>query len=576
MVREELLVFIVGFTMVCGSGRLSLRLLSFNNPGGKGNNGNYCDGFSIFKHSPCDHQFTICLHTVHGSMDLNRCQYGRAVTGEVRDQDRTTFGRDIGGVRNPIVFRMTSLPPRLRIKVGIWDVDSSNAYDFVDIMASDTTLTPSPTEAGSRASRLLIKRRSSLIVDVKSYCDPNYYGAQCSVFCSPSTKGRYTCHPYTGAKTCAPGWYGMNCEVNVDDCASSPCLNEAMCMDRHRGYVCACADGFLGIRCEIPIPASSVPEQPLVSTQSMTATSQSATSSISTPGLIHGDTESSTASLTASSAASTYAVDSSTDAGGRITPTPALDSSTDISTAANRLASEIYQTAYTTMDLTSAIWPTPVSSWTESWATETSQMTVGNGSVSTAEETAPHDSCFPLYLEGKLGTKDEEGLNEKMTRMLRDYADLNGNFSVSCQFAYFKDEKGGPVTEVTLVITVDGQLLDTSQMREICKKIPTENLLDGFPHKMYLGSRFPMSSSAAQSDDQVLGMPTVVVIVVGAVAGFLAITAAVIIIKYRSRCRSSRITEPLNADSDSFGHFENQMYMQPHTITVADRATSID
>ncbi|XP_046573989.1 fibropellin-1-like [Haliotis rubra] len=1129
MVREELLVFIIGFTMVCGSGRLSLRLLSFNNPGGRGSNGNYCDGFSFLKHSACDHQFTICLNSVYGSMDLSQCQYGRAVTGEVRDQDRITFrtdigvsephcvshyvisgasslrcsdvstiglllsmdlsqcqyGRavtgevrdqdritfrtDIGGVRNPIVFRITSFPPKLRIKVGIWDVDSSNAHDFVDLLAKDTTLTPSHTEAGSLPVRLLIRRRSSLLVELRSYCDPNYYGKQCAVFCSASTKGRYTCHPYTGAKICTPGWHGMNCEMNVDDCVSSPCQNGATCIDKHRGYVCACAYGFTGercetrinpclsnpcsngglcedtgrgytcncpvgwegprcavdrdectshpchhrgtcvdypgayeclclngftgrlcevniddclsnscinnstcvddvndyrcacasgytgrfcelnineclsnpcannatcvdnvngyictcaagfsgklceeniddcainpcvnngtcmddvnsyrcacvtgftgrscevnineclsnpctnnatcvdnvngyictcaagftgkfceeniddcainpcgnngrcmddinsyrcacatgftgrycevnineclsnpctnnatcvddingyrctcasgflgnncelnvdecasapcenggtcsdglnafsckcpdgyegeycenrsdpcnrnpchnggmcrtditdftclcpsgyagklcetedpcvsrpcwngatctdvgptftcscvrgftgptcqvqinecasspclnngtcvdlvdsvtcrcmegysgnfcqfdinecssspclnngtcmdkegsfhctcgefykgARCEILVPVSSVPENPQFSTQGITATSSfSATFSVSTSGLVDGDTGSSTASFTASTVTSsrafTNAVDWSMDFGGSLKPTPGLEPSTDIGMTANMPTFKIKQTVYTTSETTSMIWPTLASSWTESLATST----VWTGSVSTSEETtAPPDSCFPLYLEGKLGTKEEDLFHEKLTHMLRNYADLTGNFSVSCQFVYFKDGKGGLVTEVTPVITVDGQLLDTSQMQAICQKIPIENLFDGFSHKMYLGSRFPMSTSSAQSGDQVLGMPVIVVIVIGTAVG-LIITAVVVFVKYRRRCRHSK-TATLNGDSDAFQHFENQLYMQPHTITVADRASSVD
>ncbi|XP_067684044.1 fibropellin-1-like [Haliotis asinina] len=993
MVREQLLVFIFGFTMVCGSGRLSLRLLSFNNPGGRGSNGNYCDGFSFLKHSACDHQFTICLNSVYGSMDLSQCQYGRAVTGEVRDQDRITFRTDIGGVRNPIVFRITSFPPKLRIKVGIWDVDSSNAHDFVDLLVKDTALNPSPTEAGSLPVRLLIRRRTALLVEMRSYCDPNYYGQQCAVFCSASTKGRYTCHPYTGAKICTPGWYGVNCEVNVDDCVSSPCQNGATCIDKHRGYICACpygftgercetrinpclsnpcsngglcedtgrgyrcdcpigwegprcamdrdeclsqpcqhrgtcvdypgayeclclngftgrlcdvnindclsnscinnstcvdglnsylcacaagftgrsceviineclsnpcennatcvddvngysctcaagftgtfceeniddcvdkpcvnngvcmddvnsylcacaagftgrscevninecssnpcennatcvdhvdgyrcscASGFLGnnceidvdecasapcqnggkcsdslnafsckcadgyegeycenrsdpcksnpcrnsgicrtnitdftcicpsgyagklcetedpcvsrpclngatcinvgqaftcscirgftgptcqvqinecasspclnngtcvdlvnnvtcrcmegysgpfceidinecssnpclnngicvdkagsfqctcgefykgTRCEILVPASSMPENPQLSTQGITATSsRTFTFSVSTTRLVHGDTNSPTASFTASTVTSprgSNVVDRSMDIEGSLKPTPALQPSTDISMTTSIPAFTITKTAHTSPETTSMIWPTLASSWTESLATST----VWTGSVSTPEEkTAPPDSCFPLYLEGKLGSKEEDIFHEELTHMLRNYADLTGNFSVSSQFAYFKDEKGGLVTEVTPAITVDGQLLDTSKMKAICQKIPTENLFDGFSHKLYLGSRFPMSTSSAQTGHQVLGMPVIVVIVIGTAVGLLVITAVVVFVRYRRRCRLNK-TATLNGDSDAFQHFENQLYMQPHTITVADRAQSVD
>ena len=33
----------------------------------------------------------------------------------------------------------------------------------------------------------------------------------------------YTCH-------CTAGYYGAKCEINRDDCASTPCLNDATCI----------------------------------------------------------------------------------------------------------------------------------------------------------------------------------------------------------------------------------------------------------------------------------------------------------------------------------------------------------
>lgn len=47
---------------------------------------------------------------------------------------------------------------------------------------------------------------------------------------------------------------GKRCEVNIDDCESSPCQNRAPCIDGLNNYTCDCLDtGYEGIHCEINI-----------------------------------------------------------------------------------------------------------------------------------------------------------------------------------------------------------------------------------------------------------------------------------------------------------------------------------
>ena len=45
------------------------------------------------------------------------------------------------------------------------------------------------------------------------------------------------------------GVTGKNCEVNINECESSPCL-EGTCMDRIGGYTCECNEGFEGDHCQ--------------------------------------------------------------------------------------------------------------------------------------------------------------------------------------------------------------------------------------------------------------------------------------------------------------------------------------
>jgi hypothetical protein len=52
-----------------------------------------------------------------------------------------------------------------------------------------------------------------MIIGLKSYCGPTFYGKKCSIQCIPNDDctSSYTCHSTTGEKICSPGWYGDEC-----------------------------------------------------------------------------------------------------------------------------------------------------------------------------------------------------------------------------------------------------------------------------------------------------------------------------------------------------------------------------
>uniref|UniRef100_A0A673YMW5 Slit homolog 3 (Drosophila) n=1 Tax=Salmo trutta TaxID=8032 RepID=A0A673YMW5_SALTR len=50
--------------------------------------------------------------------------------------------------------------------------------------------------------------------------------------------------------TCPPGYEGLQCEVNPDDCEDNDCENNSTCVDSINNYTCFCPPNFIGDLCE--------------------------------------------------------------------------------------------------------------------------------------------------------------------------------------------------------------------------------------------------------------------------------------------------------------------------------------
>lgn len=50
---------------------------------------------------------------------------------------------------------------------------------------------------------------------------------------------------------------GKYCEATVDYCKSSPCKNQATCVNRRDNYMCVCVPGYTGKNCHLDVDECS-------------------------------------------------------------------------------------------------------------------------------------------------------------------------------------------------------------------------------------------------------------------------------------------------------------------------------
>ena len=59
----------------------------------------------------------------------------------------------------------------------------------------------------------LFNHNSSLQVQSKLYCAPNYFGNNCENFCDETPNDYFTCDLDTGARICREGFLGDDCQI---------------------------------------------------------------------------------------------------------------------------------------------------------------------------------------------------------------------------------------------------------------------------------------------------------------------------------------------------------------------------
>ncbi|XP_048418809.1 aggrecan core protein-like isoform X5 [Stegostoma tigrinum] len=80
------------------------------------------------------------------------------------------------------------------------------------------------------------------------------------VLCQDNLCGKGTCVLREGSFVCEcpPGFAGEHCDIDIDECHSSPCLNGATCFDGIDSFKCLCLPSYGGDLCEVDVEKCEV------------------------------------------------------------------------------------------------------------------------------------------------------------------------------------------------------------------------------------------------------------------------------------------------------------------------------
>ncbi|XP_033044969.1 aggrecan core protein isoform X3 [Trachypithecus francoisi] len=160
--------------------------------------------------------------------------------------DRTEISRDLSGHTSGLgIVISTSIPEsewtqqtQRPAEAHLETESSSLLYSGEETHTAETAT--SPTDASIPASPEWTGESESTVAAPARSCAEE----PCGAGTCKETEGHVIC-------LCPPGYTGEHCNIDIDECLSSPCLNGATCVDAIDSFTCLCLPSYGGDLCEI-------------------------------------------------------------------------------------------------------------------------------------------------------------------------------------------------------------------------------------------------------------------------------------------------------------------------------------
>ncbi|CAD5116798.1 DgyrCDS5646 [Dimorphilus gyrociliatus] len=211
--------------------------------------GDVCDGGAFITGSKkkCDPIFQVCFSKL--SENKKTCSLGRKTTSEQNNRYKVTR---FSGLQPYKIQVRDKYQGGVVVDIDVHDHDSYNNDDLVDRFHFDLkTAANGEKRKSSFRGKYYYNTRNTIELEFWVKCRTNYYHTDCSVFCKRERNSNFDCDSKTGKKLCHAGWIGENCEQDIKECDSNPCLNGGTCYEPQKAmFECACTDQFVGKTCE--------------------------------------------------------------------------------------------------------------------------------------------------------------------------------------------------------------------------------------------------------------------------------------------------------------------------------------